>query len=82
MRTVYKYPIRSAIEMPAKAKIIKVDTQGVEGMFWVEVDTDMPITTRYFDVLGTGWEVPEGLLYVGSYLQGMSIWHIYERLYE
>ena len=82
MRTIHKYPIRATIEMPIGAKIIKVDTQGNEGMFWAEVDTSMPYEQRYFDVIGTGWEVPTGLTYIGSYLQEMYVWHIYERFYE
>ncbi len=82
MRTINKFPIRAAIEMPMGAKIIKVDTQGEQGMFWAEVDTDNFYETRYFDVIGTGWEVPEGLPYVGTYLQGEFVWHIYERFYE
>lgn len=65
MKVIYKYrlPFKedSQIDMPADAKILRID--GLDGAIWVWalVDTGKPLVTRNFKLFKTGGEMPENI---------------------
>ena len=83
MKTVYKYSLRSraSVELPAGAVVLHVglDPQG-QGAFWAFVDTDNDTETRRFVVTGTGHPVPDGLEFLGTYVEGPFVWHAWEQV--
>ena len=86
MRSIWKFPLPVgdfvAISMPAGARVLTVQTQGINACLWALVDTDAPRETRRFRVFGTGHPV-EGVevdSYVGTIQQlgGALVWHVFE----
>lgn len=50
-------------------------------VFWAEYDTDRPKFTRTFVCVGTGHEIPEGAVYVGTAPASAEhgiVWHLFE----
>jgi len=85
MKTIYKYPLTSCtgigaytISIPKKSRLLCVGTQHDTITIWAEVDTDEIVVTRKFKILGTGWELPENLIYLGTVFIGACVWHVYE----
>ena len=57
MKVIYKYAITGLdviVKMPAGAKILTVQTQGVEPFIWALVDTDAPLVDRHLRLVPTG----------------------------
>ena len=85
VRTVWKFPIvpaRQAVAMPAGAEIIHVgdDPDGTLCL-WALVDDDgRPVVDRDIVAAGTGGWVPNDrlLTHLGSCVQGLLVWHIFE----
>lgn len=85
-RTIFKYALpteslgaHAELEMP-EAKILTVHAQYGNVILWAEVDTETPLTKRYFTVCGTGSDVPPDAIYVGTAFVGPFVWHVYEDL--
>jgi len=82
MNVIYKYPVsgfRFTLRMPTGATFLSVQNQAEVGMMWFEVDTDAPLETREFVVIGTGHEFEtDGLKYLGTYQESTLVWHVYE----
>ena len=86
--TIYKYvlgyggshaPIE--LEMPLAAKLLSVKMQGDRITLWAAVDKDIATVTRRFWILGTGWQIPEGvaLQHLETVLDpGGYVWHVFE----
>lgn len=69
--------------LPAGAEILHVNTQKENICMWVEVDSEAPVKTRTFKIIGTGHKVPPGpRKYLGTVkLQNDTfIFHVYELL--
>lgn len=84
MKTVHKFPLTigniSVLHMPAGATVLHVGLDpGNRICLWAFVDTDLVSETRIFTVVGTGHEVPDGLEYIGSVVQGPFVWHVFEK---
>jgi len=45
---------------------------------WAEVPDDTPVITRTFRVIGTGWDVPDPGIYLGTVFDAPLVWHVYE----
>lgn len=79
MRKIYKYSVRSGASaaIPAGGTVIHVGLDpSKNSCVWVEVDPGAPKTDTVF-VLGTGWDVPDSLTHVGSWVEGPYVWHAY-----
>ena len=72
MKVIYKYPLpvqeKLTIELPAGARIIRVED--VAGLFWLWaiVDSDAPLEPRHIECYKTGQEMPadaDVLVYLG-----------------
>lgn len=85
MKTIHKYPLviaaHHSFQLPAGATILNVDLDPTGRVcLWALVDTDQPPEMRRFVIVGTGHDVPDGLLYHGSVVQGGFVWHVFEEL--
>ena len=82
MKTVYKYRVDGATEIrvPVGSKVIHVGMQNGAPYIWVEVSTNphLDIEGRYFEIAGTGWEIEDDAVHIGSVIDGAFVWHIYE----
>lgn len=47
---------------------------------WVEVDPDAPEEYVTFHIVGTGWDIPSGLDYIGTLQDGPYVWHFFKKL--
>ena len=89
MKTIYKYiltPNKLKIETFKGAKFLTVQNQFEEICIWAEVDTNQPTEWRYFEVFGSGHQIPEDMgvdrEYIGTVMlmTGTLVFHIYENI--
>lgn len=85
MITIHKYAIQPgkfALELPAGADILHVNTQYDEPFMWVKVDTSQPPVERVFKVFGKGHELTDDGCWehVGTFLMngGSLVRHLFE----
>lgn len=95
MRMIWKYNIdlqenmTPLIELPFGADILHIASQKPGTVsFWAEFDLENSknLTSRHFQVFGTGQEIPKvlnnwslnDLRYIGTTLDGELVWHLYE----
>lgn len=84
MKTIYKYTLstETELELPIGAKPLCVQQQRAVPQLWCVVDTDAPTETRYFNVYGTGHELPAN---PGEYIDtfqlsgGTLVFHVFEK---
>jgi hypothetical protein len=84
-RAIFKYEIPvddqwHDVPTPLPAKIVHVACIGGFGTVnvWAEVTPDGTETaTRKMRVFGTGFDIPEGAVYVGTAPAGPFVWHVY-----
>jgi len=85
MITIYKYQFQIAdtvaIEMPERARILRIDAQNNTPFLWAMVNTDWAKETRKFYVAGTGNPLTELWLFKSHistiHINGF-VWHIFE----
>ena len=84
MKTIYKYPLEIKNDtcnllVPGYRRPLHVglDPTGTPAI-WMEVDTtSVPVPMTIF-IVGTGFDFdPKGKLYLGSFVDGSFVWHIY-----
>lgn len=86
MRTIHKFPVKSApfkVALPRGAKFLAVQTQHENPQMWFEVETDRPTQDRTFMIVGTGHSMPDDeLLHLGTFQMqgGALVFHLYERI--
>ena len=86
MKTIYKYELMSdgKLMLPNGATVLRVAAQGDAICLWAEVDPERSQLERYFEVFGTGHEIPEGMgidrVYLDTVFMGQYVFHVYERL--
>ena len=82
MKTIWKFSLRHSragtVPMPEGAVIRHVGRQAGSTCIWAEVDTEAPCSLHTFQVFGTGEPLPETTAYLGTYVEGPSVWHLYE----
>ena len=83
MFTIYKEPIPDStarIELPKGARIIAAQKQDGVPTIWFECDPKAEKEKRTFRIFGTGWPVQADwpLVHLGTYQDGLLVWHIYE----
>jgi len=47
--------------------------------FWITQYEGAPTSARYFRVFGTGHQLEPGIQYVGTALDGLLVWHLFEK---
>lgn len=86
MKTIHKFllditEINLINVSDKKGKIVLLEIQEGIPCIWLETDKDLPkICTRIFRVYGTGFNIPDGQIHVGSYQDGEYVWHVYEQI--
>lgn len=86
MKTIHKYTLvvtdNQFVDMPKWAKILSVQVQNNIPCIWAEVNTDMPIEKRCFEIFGTGNPIHEDMgvsrEYIGTFQMIHFVWHLYE----
>lgn len=83
MRQIYKYqlPLRKPgmfmMAMPVVEKFLKLDWQNGHMCLWaLHADTESQ-SVRKFLIAGTGYEIPPGFEYIGTWTDGPFIWHLF-----
>jgi len=83
---MFKYQISASREqtpvwmrLGSTVRAVGVQTSRVISI-WAEVpdDLDRPEVMRTFQVVPTGGDVPTVGIYIGTVLDGLLVWHIYE----
>ena len=65
--------------MREDAVIRAVGVQDGQVYAWAETPGGDPLTiTRRFRVIGTGWDVPDPGVYLGTVFSAPFVWHVYE----
>lgn len=85
VRTIYKYqlspfPGPQTILMPTDAKILHVDDQNGVICLWALIDTNTLAVTRWFQVVGTGYDAADLTDHIGTVMQleGALVLHVFE----
>jgi hypothetical protein len=81
MKTIYKYNLSQPVHMPLGSTIVKVGIQNGQCCIWALVDTDAPVEERRFVVVGTGSEIDDNMVYVGTMFEEPFVWHVMELKY-
>ena len=79
MRTIWKYEVPADnVELPEIFTFRHFEKQGNSMCVWVEVDTETTRKLRFdFVQTGTGHYVPREAIYVGTWLDGLFVWHMW-----
>jgi hypothetical protein len=80
MKTIYKYNLSlpGSKAMPLGSTIVKVGIQNGQCCIWALVDTNAPIEERRFVIVGTGHELDDNMVYVGTVFEEPFVWHVME----
>jgi hypothetical protein len=81
--TVWKFPLRwgeVSVSMPKHARIVHIgiDPASDYPAVWAVVRPDNDTETRSFTVIGTGHEVQKESVHVGSLIDDVFVWHVFE----
>jgi hypothetical protein len=83
MRKIYKYTLDQPVRMPYGSTVVKVGIQNGQYCIWAIVDPfTSPVEHRRFVVVGTGHELDDNMVYVGTVFEDPFVWHIMELPYE
>jgi hypothetical protein len=64
--------------MPQGSTVVQVGIQHGLYCIWATVDTDAPVEERFFVVVGTGSELTNNMVHVGTVFENPFVWHIME----
>ena len=85
MRTIWKFPfeIKSPVEisMPEFSRILQhVEVQDSQPYLWAIVDTEQPVVSVYFHLMGAGHALPNSLSkqsHIATFQSGRDVWHLF-----
>lgn len=84
MKTIHKQPIpsinsRVVLRLSTDAKFIHFDLQNRDMCVWVETPVIVKeYKTRTLAVFGTGFDVPDEAVHIGTLQDRGYVWHLYE----
>jgi hypothetical protein len=78
MKTIYKYTLDGSVYIPQGSTVVQVGVQDGLYCIWAAVDTDAPVEERVFVVVGTGSELSDNMVHVGTVFENPFVWHIME----
>ena len=83
--TIWKYQLEHAhqsIDMPAGSELLRVGSQSNQICVWAKVDPNRPLEKREFWVVGTGHDVPDHVVYIGTALifGERLVMHVFEEV--
>lgn len=85
MKTVHKFPLE-LVDGPQRHyrigrehNVVYVDVQHGLPTMWIEVDREcLASDPLVFYVFGTGFDIPDNCVHVGSCQESGFVWHIYK----
>jgi hypothetical protein len=81
MKTIFKYPVTSqdcTLKLPKGAEILTVKLHGEFPCLWAVVNPKEKVEERHICIVGTGWDIDEGMKYIETYIDGYFVWHVFE----
>ena len=84
MRTIWKWALpiepggKWSINMPGGAKVVAFQLHDGVPTVSAEVMPDVEPERREFIVVGTGHDIPGGAEHVGTWQEGVFVWHLYQ----
>ena len=86
MKKIFKYQLKlqgeeQIVKLPKGSKIVHFYSQNNILYFWAEI-TSKAKEDRYFVVIGTGQDIPDGYGHIATVLVESFVWHLYERKHE
>lgn len=83
MRTIWKRRLWTGeqgqtVVWPHGARVIKVAELDAYVTLWADVDTNASQAEYKYIVRGSGIEVPEGAIYIGTSFDASFVWHVFE----
>lgn len=83
IKTIYKFNMAPKIQMPEGAEVLHVGVQDEKAMIWALVDPAKPLEIRNFHIYGTGHQIMEGTVHLGTaVLPSGLVWHLFEERNE
>lgn len=80
MRAIWKFPITCPqMAVPTGAIFRSCAMQGTIPCMWMEIETTNPLEVINVYIYGTGHTIPDDLTYLGSYIDGPYVWHLYKK---
>jgi hypothetical protein len=83
VKVVHKFTViedGNAIAMDPAAQIVHFAVQNGMCRLWALLNPTAPAIHRQFRVFGTGHPIPEEYQHRGTCLDGMFVWHLFERV--
>lgn len=81
-KTIWKFAIHplgtSSLLMPADARPVLVGMMRSGFYAWFELDSDQLMVERTFRIVPTGGDIEIGWKHIGSFIDGLCVWHLYE----
>jgi hypothetical protein len=82
MNTIWKYTLQPALGMishdiPTPHTLRSFQVQNGLPCMWVEMNPSDSSVRYRFITIGTGHPVPDNSDYIGTYLDGPFVWHVY-----
>jgi hypothetical protein len=84
MKSIWKFELTFSgdiqeVSMPKDAVVLPFfAVRDGTPTFWAEIDTEKPISLRYFRIYGTGHKIDKNDRYIKSCEHGLFIWHLFE----
>jgi hypothetical protein len=84
VKTIWKYRIEHGSEFQARSsertRIVHFAMQDGLPTMWAEMVANdcTPTAIRTFEIFGTGHEIPDHAVYIGTTFDCSLVWHLYE----
>lgn len=80
---VFKYPVprrvtKFSLMLQRDFKFLRIHFQREDLQMWCEVQPDNNLEQYFFEVFGTGQEIPPGSKYLATYDDGPFVFHLYQ----
>lgn len=82
MKKIYKYPVKTGVDMPKGAEILSVGIQNDDLYLWVMADPSAETEARNFTYIGTGEIILQLSIkkFIGTVFENNAeyVWHVFE----
>jgi hypothetical protein len=83
MKKIWKYRLSfpiTKVSMPSDALILSVQLQGGLPTLWSLCNPDAAYETRQIEIYGTGQDIPEGRIYIGTFqIDDLRVFHAFDK---
>lgn len=82
MRTIHKYYMHPGVDdklhLTEGWKFLHFAYQASDVAAWFELETNNPTIIVDLRIIGTGHEVPENAIHLGTAVGSVFVWHLYQ----